>query len=88
MNPVRKGLGDSGHVTGTNPRVADHRLRTALATNALTEIPGDLTLVARVMGILSGIGRQLDSPVDVRQVMRRHADAAELGRLPGEFPGP
>jgi len=51
---------------------ADHRLQAATAANALT-VPGDVTLVARVMGTLSGIGRQLDSRVNVSLSMLLHA---------------
>jgi predicted unusual protein kinase regulating ubiquinone biosynthesis (AarF/ABC1/UbiB family) len=52
----------------------DQRLREAVATNALLTIPGDVILVARVMGTLSGIGKQLDSRVDLAETLLRHAD--------------
>jgi predicted unusual protein kinase regulating ubiquinone biosynthesis (AarF/ABC1/UbiB family) len=36
----------------------------AMRANPLVEIPGDILLVGRVMGLLSGIGKQLGSEVD------------------------
>jgi predicted unusual protein kinase regulating ubiquinone biosynthesis (AarF/ABC1/UbiB family) len=41
----------------------------ALKANPLTEIPGDVLLVGRVMGLLSGIGKQLGSEVDPTSVL-------------------
>ena len=41
----------------------------ALKANPLTEIPGDVLLVGRVMGLLSGIGKQLESEVDPTSVL-------------------
>jgi len=35
-----------------------------LRANPIVEAPSDLLLVVRVMGLLSGIGKQLDSRVD------------------------
>src|SRR5947208_551801 len=40
-----------------------------LGTNPLVEIPGDVLLVGRVMGLLSGIGKQLGSQADVGAVL-------------------
>jgi predicted unusual protein kinase regulating ubiquinone biosynthesis (AarF/ABC1/UbiB family) len=39
-------------------------LAQALRANPLVEAPSDILLVVRVMGLLSGIGKQLDSRVD------------------------
>lgn len=36
----------------------------AMRDNPLVQVPGDILLVGRVMGLLSGIGKQLDSDVD------------------------
>jgi len=36
----------------------------AMRANPLVEVPGDILLVGRVMGLLSGIGKQLGSEVD------------------------
>jgi len=44
-------------------------LAEALRTNPLVEAPSDILLVVRVMGLLSGIGKQLDSRVDPLSVM-------------------
>ncbi len=41
------------------------RLGRILRANPLVEVPGDVILIARVMGLLSGIGRQLDSKTDL-----------------------
>ncbi len=51
---------------------ADRRLSEAVGNNALVAIPGDMTLVGRVMSALSGIGRQLDSRIDLPGAMLRH----------------
>jgi predicted unusual protein kinase regulating ubiquinone biosynthesis (AarF/ABC1/UbiB family) len=50
---------------------ADRRLQAATAAHPLV-IPGEVTLVARVMGTLSGIGRQLESRVNVPLSMLLH----------------
>jgi predicted unusual protein kinase regulating ubiquinone biosynthesis (AarF/ABC1/UbiB family) len=36
----------------------------AMRSNPLVQVPGDILLVSRVMGLLSGIGKQLGSEVD------------------------
>ena len=41
------------------------RLGRVLRANPLVEVPGDVVLIARVMGLLSGIGRTLDSETDL-----------------------
>jgi predicted unusual protein kinase regulating ubiquinone biosynthesis (AarF/ABC1/UbiB family) len=41
------------------------RLGRILRANPLVEVPGDVILIARVMGLLSGIGRTLDSQTDL-----------------------
>ena len=41
------------------------RLGRVLRSNPLVEVPGDVILIARVMGLLSGIGRTLDSKTDL-----------------------
>jgi hypothetical protein len=52
----------------------------ALKANPLTEIPGDVLLVGRVMGLLSGIGKQLESEVDPTSVLL--PDLADLASVP------
>jgi aarF domain-containing kinase len=41
------------------------RLGRILRANPLVEVPGDVILIARVMGLLSGIGRSLNSETDL-----------------------
>ncbi len=50
-----------------NPAMLDKfndELPKAMRANPLVEVPGDILLVGRVMGLLSGIGKQLGSEVD------------------------
>jgi len=42
----------------------NEELPRAMRDNPLIEVPGDILLVGRVMGLLSGIGKQLGSEVD------------------------
>jgi len=42
----------------------NEELPKAMRANPLVEVPGDILLVGRVMGLLSGIGKQLGSEVD------------------------
>ena len=44
-------------------------LMTALRENPIVRASSDLLLVLRVMGLLSGIGKQLDSKVDPMAAM-------------------
>ncbi len=45
----------------------------ALHANPIVEVPGDILLVSRVMGLLSGLGKSLDSKVDMMQTMMPYA---------------
>jgi predicted unusual protein kinase regulating ubiquinone biosynthesis (AarF/ABC1/UbiB family) len=45
----------------------------ALRANPIVEVPGDILLVSRVMGLLSGLGKSLDSKVDMMQTMMPYA---------------
>ena len=47
----------------------NRELPEAMRRNPLIEVPGDILLVGRVMGLLSGIGKQLGSEVDVRAAL-------------------
>jgi predicted unusual protein kinase regulating ubiquinone biosynthesis (AarF/ABC1/UbiB family) len=47
----------------------EEELAQALRANPIVEAPSDLLLVVRVMGLLSGIGKQLDSRVDPMSVI-------------------
>ena len=57
----------------------------ALRANPIVEVPGDILLVSRVMGMLSGLGKSLDSRVDVMQTMMPYAmlGVAADGTSPG-----
>jgi predicted unusual protein kinase regulating ubiquinone biosynthesis (AarF/ABC1/UbiB family) len=45
----------------------------ALRDNPIVEVPGDILLVSRVMGLLSGLSKSLDSKVDMMQTMMPYA---------------
>lgn len=45
------------------------RLNRVLRANPLVEVPGDVILIARVMGLLSGIGKSLDSQTDLLEAL-------------------
>ncbi len=45
----------------------------ALRGNPIVEVPGDILLVSRVMGLLSGIGKMLDSRVDLMTTIMPYA---------------
>lgn len=51
-------------------------LPAAMKSNPLTEVPSDILLVGRVMGLLSGIGKQLGSEVDPGAVMMPYLSEA------------
>ncbi len=51
-----------------------------MRANPVVQIPGDVLLVGRVMGLLSGIGKQLGTDVDLATTLLPHlARAAALG---------
>ncbi|MFQ5478465.1 MAG: ABC1 kinase family protein [Candidatus Binatia bacterium] len=56
---------------GMVERINDELLR-VLRVNPLVRAPSDLLLVLRVMGLLSGVGKQLDSQVDPIKAMMPH----------------
>jgi len=45
----------------------------ALKKNPVVEVPGDVLLVSRVMGLLSGLGKSLDSRVDLFSTLMPYA---------------
>jgi predicted unusual protein kinase regulating ubiquinone biosynthesis (AarF/ABC1/UbiB family) len=49
----------------------------AMRANPLVEVPGDILLVGRVMGLLSGIGKQLGSEVDPASLLLPYLAAAD-----------
>jgi predicted unusual protein kinase regulating ubiquinone biosynthesis (AarF/ABC1/UbiB family) len=46
-----------------------------LRANPIVEVPADVLLVNRVMGLLSGIGKTLDSRVNLFATLMPYADA-------------
>jgi predicted unusual protein kinase regulating ubiquinone biosynthesis (AarF/ABC1/UbiB family) len=62
-----------------------------LKKNPVVEVPGDVLLVSRVMGLLSGLGKSLDSRVDLfstlmpyaQQLMMAQATSATADHAPG-----
>ena len=55
----------------------------ALRANPIVEVPGDILLVSRVMGLLSGLGKTLDSRVDMMQTMMPYALLGSANRASG-----
>jgi aarF domain-containing kinase len=55
----------------------------ALRANPIVEVPGDILLVSRVMGLLSGLGKTLDSKVDMMQTMMPYALLGSANRASG-----
>jgi aarF domain-containing kinase len=51
-----------------------------LRANPIVQVPGDVLLVVRVMGLLSGIGKQLDSRVDIGTTIVRTLAAGVAAR--------
>jgi len=65
------------------------RMNRVLRENPLVEIPGDVILIARVMGLLSGIGRSLDSETDLLEALLPYVDPDyEADAAPGPDAGP
>jgi predicted unusual protein kinase regulating ubiquinone biosynthesis (AarF/ABC1/UbiB family) len=58
---------------------ANVRLARALRANPITEIPREFLLIMRVVGLLSGLGKHLDSRVDVPNTILPYARAALEG---------
>lgn len=52
----------------------NQRLGKVLRANPLIDVPGDVILVARVMGLLSGLGRTLDSKTDLLEALLPYLD--------------
>ena len=50
------------------------RLGRVLRANPLVEVPGDVILIARVMGLLSGIGKTLDSKTDLLEAIEPYLE--------------
>jgi ubiquinone biosynthesis protein len=54
-----------------------------MRANPVVELPGDILLIGRVLGILSGVSKQLGSEVDVTALLMPY-----LGRMMGSPPDP
>ncbi|PKN81038.1 MAG: hypothetical protein CVU47_08335 [Chloroflexi bacterium HGW-Chloroflexi-9] len=72
-------LGDvirSGRAYADQALMADinQRLGKVLRANPLVDVPGDVILIARVMGLLSGLGRSLDSETDLLAALMPYLD--------------
>ena len=52
------------------------RLGRILRANPVIDIPGDVILIARVMGLLSGIGRTLGSETDLLEAIEPYLEPA------------
>ena len=72
-------LGDvlrSGKPYADQEMIADvnERLGRVLRGNPLVDVPGDVILIARVMGLLSGLGKTLDSRTDLLAALIPYLD--------------
>ncbi len=52
----------------------NERMSRILQANPVTEIPGDILLIFRVLGLMSGLQKRLDSRVDVVQTITPYAE--------------
>ncbi len=55
---------------------ANERMARAIRANPLVEIPREFLLILRVVGLLSGLGKRLDSRVDVLSMVEPYTKAA------------
>jgi len=72
-------LGDvlrSGQAYADQAMMAEinQRMGKVLRANPLIDVPGDVILIARVMGLLSGLGRSLDSRTDLLEALLPYLD--------------
>jgi aarF domain-containing kinase len=67
----------------------NERLSRILNANPVTEIPGDILLIFRVLGLMSGLQKRLDSHVNVVETITPYAEAqaARLAELSAEAAG-
>jgi len=66
-----KGYADADLVAESNLR-----FEKAMRSNPVTDIPRELLLIMRVTGLLSGLGKHLESRVDVTQTLLPYTEAA------------
>ena len=55
---------------------SNQRFEKAMRANPVTDIPRELLLIMRVTGLLSGLGKHLESRVDVTQTLLPYTEAA------------
>ncbi len=53
-----------------------------MRANPVIELPGDVLLIGRVLGLLSGISKQLGSEVDAQQVLMPYLGRVMMGGAP------
>jgi predicted unusual protein kinase regulating ubiquinone biosynthesis (AarF/ABC1/UbiB family) len=58
---------------------ANQRMSRAIRANPITDIPREFLLIGRVVGLLSGLGKHLDSRVDMFQTIVPYTKAALEG---------
>jgi ubiquinone biosynthesis protein len=58
---------------------ANQRMSKAIRANPITDIPREFLLIGRVVGLLSGLGKHLDSRVDMIQTILPYTKAALEG---------
>jgi len=58
---------------------ANERMSKAIRANPITDIPREFLLIGRVVGLLSGLGKHLDSRVDMVQTIVPYTKAALEG---------
>jgi predicted unusual protein kinase regulating ubiquinone biosynthesis (AarF/ABC1/UbiB family) len=62
---------------------ANQRIARAIRANPIVELPRELLLIMRVTGLLSGLGKRLDSRVDVVKTILPYTEAALAGHRDG-----
>jgi predicted unusual protein kinase regulating ubiquinone biosynthesis (AarF/ABC1/UbiB family) len=60
----------------------------AIKANPVVEVPGDVLLVSRMMGLLSGLGKSLDSQVDLMTTILPYAQRLMIPPAPTAAPSP
>jgi predicted unusual protein kinase regulating ubiquinone biosynthesis (AarF/ABC1/UbiB family) len=60
----------------------------AFKANPIIEIPGDVLLITRVMGLLSGLGKSLDSKVNLMETMMPYAQSLLRDGVVAAAPAP
>jgi predicted unusual protein kinase regulating ubiquinone biosynthesis (AarF/ABC1/UbiB family) len=58
----------------------------AIRANPVVEVPGDVLLVGRMMGLLSGLGKSLDSQVDLFTTIMPYAQRLMMAQAPPASP--